>query len=61
MQSGATFADANAETHDRVAMNAGQPLCSADRTAFGKGGDNSDLFVAREDVHGGNPCLLHCP
>jgi hypothetical protein len=30
MQRSATVADANAETHDRGAMNAGQPLGCAD-------------------------------
>ena len=40
-------ADARRETHDRIAMNAGQSLDRADATSLGQGSDNGDLLVKR--------------
>jgi hypothetical protein len=51
----ATVADFHAETHDRVAVDAGQSLSRADRDAFGQSGDSLDLTVKGENVHGANP------
>jgi hypothetical protein len=55
MQRSAAVADAHAEPHDRVAVNARQPFSRSDRATFCESGDDGDLFVARENVHGGNP------
>ena len=52
MKLGAAIADTDSEAHDRVAMNAGQPLGRADRAAFGQGRDDSYLLVVRKNVHG---------
>jgi hypothetical protein len=48
----AAYADGNTKAHDRVSVNASQPLGGTDRTAFGERGDNGDLFFASEYVHG---------
>jgi hypothetical protein len=47
MQLGAAFANADAEAHDCITMNAGQPFGCADRATFRQGGNDSDLFIAR--------------
>lgn len=48
-------ADASGETHDRIAMGAGQALSRADGTALSEGTDDGDLLLERKDVHGANP------
>jgi hypothetical protein len=50
----AAASDAGAKAHDRVAVNAGQPFGGTDAHALGKGGDDFNLFVAGEDIHGGS-------
>ena len=52
----ASGTDAGAKAHDGVAVNTGQPLNGADRHALREGGDDLDLLVTAEDIHGGpNP------
>jgi hypothetical protein len=56
VQLGASAPDTSTKAHDRIAMNASDPLDGADRHALGEGGDDFNLPVAGEDVHGGpNP------
>jgi hypothetical protein len=56
VQLGATTAHARAEAHDRIAVNAGQPLNGTDRHALSQSGDDFNLLVAGKVVHGGpNP------
>src|SRR5271169_4391310 len=49
VQLGTAVADTDAETHDRVAMNSGQPFGCANRATLGQGGDDGDLLIAGED------------
>ena len=56
MQLCTATADARSKAHDRIAVNAGQALDAPDGQALGEGGDNFNLLVAGEVVHGGpNP------
>jgi len=51
----AVVADADQQSHDGVAMDASHALDGTDRTALGEGGDDLNLLIAGQDVHGANP------
>ena len=57
MQPVTCLADAEAEPHDRIAVNAGQPSNGPDRHAFGQQGEHLHLAGWRKLVHNG-PLLL---
>ncbi len=46
---------ASTKAHDGVAVNAGQTLNAPDTHALAEGGDDFNLLVAGEDIHGLDP------
>ena len=58
MKPGAALADPHPEAHHRVPMSIGQALDGADATALRESGDDRDLFVEGEDVHGARSLKL---
>src|SRR5262249_22983634 len=49
---GAAAPNPEAKAHDRIAVNASQPLGCPDGHSLGQAGDHLDLLIAGEDVHG---------
>jgi hypothetical protein len=55
VQLGAAFADLKGKLADGFTVDAGQARRGADADALSERGDDLDLFVAGEDVHGLDP------
>ena len=53
--------NASGEAHDRVAMDAGQALDRANRTALSQGADDGDLLIERKNIHGARSLELGGP
>ena len=51
MQLGTAAPDASAKAHDRVAVDASQPLDSPDAHSFGQATDDLNLLVPRKEAH----------
>ena len=52
MQFGTAAADAEGQAGDGAAIDTSEACCGAYAHAFGEGGDDLNLLVARERIHG---------